>query len=219
MPRKGQKIKHRKIALTKPNGAGRKPADALDGHPLSRYMHSHFNWLLSHGYFPGHRESPAHRSQTVHRLAAERGIVSPTEITLPILERYQRHLFLYRKPDGSPLTLGTQHGCLAPLKTFFRWLAREHHILYNPTSELQLPKRPKRLPRTILSVQNVEAVLNEAEPITTRYDRTCLIWNIQPPIRSNRRCMSLRSRPDPEPGVRRTAVEKRQIRGSLLACL
>jgi len=29
------------------------------------------------------------------------------------------------------MTLGSQFGCLAPLKTFFKWLAKENHILYN----------------------------------------------------------------------------------------
>ena len=48
--------------------------------------------------------------------------------------------------------MGSQHGCLAPLKTFFKSLARENHILYNPASELVLPKQPLRLPRSLLSV-------------------------------------------------------------------
>ena len=35
----------------------------------------------------------------------------------------QRLLFYHRKCDGRPMTLGSQHGCLAPLKTLFKWLA------------------------------------------------------------------------------------------------
>ncbi len=62
------------------------------------------------------------------------------------------------------MTLGSQHGCLAPLKTFFKWLAKENHIPYNPASELTLPQTPKHLPRVILSVEEVEAILREAEP-------------------------------------------------------
>ncbi|MEF9406936.1 site-specific tyrosine recombinase XerC, partial [Ralstonia solanacearum species complex bacterium KE055] len=96
----------------------------------------------------------------------ERGIAQPADVTKIVLERYQRHLFYYRKPNGAPLTLGSQHGALAPLKTWFKWLARENHILYNPASELDLPKLPKHLPRAILSVQEVEAILAEADPDT-----------------------------------------------------
>src|SRR5687767_5196495 len=44
--------------------------------------------------------------------AAERGILQPSEVTKPILQRYQRHLYHYRKSDGLPLSHGTQHGRL-----------------------------------------------------------------------------------------------------------
>ena len=50
------------------------------------------------------------------------------ELTLAILERYQRHLFHYRKPNGEPLTFGSQQTMLVPLKSFFQWAARDRHI-------------------------------------------------------------------------------------------
>ena len=55
---------------------------------------------------------------------------------------------------------------IAPLKSWFRWMARENHLLFNPASELQLPKLPQHLPRAILSIPEVEAILAEAEPST-----------------------------------------------------
>ena len=97
------------------------------------------------------------------RLRRERGLDDPREITKPMLERYQRWLFYYRKDDGSALTVGMQYQYLAPLKTWFRWLSREHHILANPAADLDLPRQPKRLPRSVPSVQEVEAILAEAE--------------------------------------------------------
>lgn len=81
---------------------------------------------------------------------------------------YQRHLFTYRKPNGQPLTIGSQFGCLAPLKTWCKWLVREHHIAFNPASELQLPKLPKRLPRGLLSPADIAAILHESEPSTAQ---------------------------------------------------
>jgi len=95
--------------------------------------------------------------------SVERGVTDPREITKPIVDRYQRHLFYYRKEDGLPLTAGTQLSSLVPLKTFFKWLARENHIIYNPASELQMPKLPQRLPRHIPSMQEVEAILMQAD--------------------------------------------------------
>lgn len=93
----------------------------------------------------------------------ERELHHPHEITKPILERYQRYLYYYRKRDGEPLTFGSQNVMLSPLKTFFKWLTRENHILYNPASELDLPKKPKRLPKTILPVETVEDILRQPD--------------------------------------------------------
>lgn len=110
----------------------------------------------------------------------ERGLDDPRAITKPMLERYQRYLFYYRKPEGTdagaPLTIGMQYQYLAPLKTWFRWLSREHHILANPAADLDLPKQPKRLPRAVPSVQEVAAILAEAAPDTASglRDRTLL---------------------------------------------
>jgi integrase/recombinase XerD len=90
---------------------------------------------------------------------AERGIEQPRDVTKPILERYQRHLFYYRKTDGAPLTPRTQAQRLVPVRGFFRWLARENHILSNPASDLELPRAQRRLPAAVLTAEEAEAVL------------------------------------------------------------
>lgn len=93
----------------------------------------------------------------------ERDLNQPQDITRPILERYKRYLFYYRKPDGQALSTGSQQVMLTPIKTFFKWLCTENMILYNPASELAIPKKPKRLPKTILHAQEIEAVLNNID--------------------------------------------------------
>ena len=91
----------------------------------------------------------------------ERDLQQPQQITKPILERYKRYLFYYRKPDGNPLSIGSQNVLLTPIRSFFKWLTRENHILYNPASEMEVPKKPKRLPRAILHLDDIENVLNQ----------------------------------------------------------
>ncbi|MDQ3039068.1 MAG: tyrosine-type recombinase/integrase, partial [Pseudomonadota bacterium] len=166
MPRRGQRIKTRKPAAIKPAGPRSRHDDPLASHPLTRYMHAHFEWMLTHAYSADTVRARRIALRRFIAWCAERQLDDPRAITAPILERYQRHLFYYRKADGTPLTLGSQHGCLAPLKTWFKWLTREHHIASNPASELQLPKQPKRLPRTLLSAADIDAILHEAEPAT-----------------------------------------------------
>lgn len=107
----------------------------------------------------------------------ERSIRRPDEVTRAMLERYRQHVYTYRrKTDGAPLSHQTQAKRLISVRAFFQWLARQHHLLYNPASELELPKQQQRLPRHILSVAEVEQVLNAcdtSEPLGLR-DRAML---------------------------------------------
>lgn len=168
MPRRGQHLKTRKPAAQKPAGPTQRAIDPLAHHPLMRYVTAHLDWMLVHGYSA---DTARARKIALRRFVAwceACGIDDPRTITLPVLERYQRHLFTYRKPNGQPLTVGSQFGCLAPLRTWFAWLTREHHIASNPASELVLPKLPKRLPRALLSPEDIAAILHEAEPSTAQ---------------------------------------------------
>jgi integrase/recombinase XerD len=89
----------------------------------------------------------------------DRGLAEPIEITRPILEHYQRNLFHYRQKNGNPLTFRSQLARLVPLRVWFRWMARQRHILHNPASELELPRIEHRLPKAVLSVAEIEQVL------------------------------------------------------------
>ncbi len=96
----------------------------------------------------------------------ERSIARPSEVTKPILERYQRHLYFYRKKNGEPLSFRSQHTQLAPVRAFFKWLTRNNFILYNPASELELPRLERRLPKHVLTASEAERVMSGAD-ITT----------------------------------------------------
>jgi integrase/recombinase XerD len=94
---------------------------------------------------------------------AERALLEPTEITRPVLERYQRHLFHYRKRDGEPMTFRSQHVRLVALRCWFRWLTRQNLILHNPASELELPRMGRRLPKHVLTISEAEQVLQQPD--------------------------------------------------------
>lgn len=92
----------------------------------------------------------------------DRSLSRPQEVTVPVLERYRRALYHYRVPaTGRPLSVATQRNRLTAVKVFFRYLARERVILYNPAAELELPRLHKRLPKAILTVDDVEAVCRQ----------------------------------------------------------
>jgi integrase/recombinase XerD len=96
----------------------------------------------------------------------ERGIARPQEVERSILERYQRHLFYYRKADGQPLAIASQHLRLIPVGLWFGWMTKQGVLPMNPASEMELPKLGLRLPKAVLTAKEAEAVL--AMPDDTR---------------------------------------------------
>ena len=105
-----------------------------------------------------------------------RSITRPQEVTKPIIDRYQRHLFHLRKPNGKPLSFSSQIARLVPVRAFFKWLTRQNVLLWNPASEIELPRQEKRLPKHVLTADEAEAVMlvpDVADPIGLR-DRAIL---------------------------------------------
>jgi len=132
-------------------------------HTMTSYMERFLEWSASMNYS---QATIRNRGVGIKRFSAwceERSLVRPQDITPQILERYRRYVFHYRKGNGEPLSFSTQHGLLAPLKAFFKWLSKENYILYNPASEFELPKVPKRLPKHILTIEEIEDMLRHTQ--------------------------------------------------------
>lgn len=106
----------------------------------------------------------------------ERGINRANEVAKPILERYRRHLHHSRDRTGKPFSARNQAARLIPIRGFFKWSTRQNYLLYNPASELELPKMERRLPKATLSPKEAEIILSQ--PMTTEpeglRDRTIL---------------------------------------------
>ncbi|MDQ1925115.1 site-specific tyrosine recombinase XerC [Massilia pseudoviolaceinigra] len=94
----------------------------------------------------------------------ERSVTTPHEVTRAMLERYRQYIFAYRrKADCAPLSRQTQSKRLITVRMFFKWMAKSHHLLFNPASEMELPKQENRLPRHVLTVAEIAQVLNAAD--------------------------------------------------------
>ena len=93
-----------------------------------------------------------------------RSLNRANEITKPILERYRKHLHHTLDRTGKPLTARNQVTRLIPLRSFFKWATRQNYLLYNPASELELPKLGRRLPKATLTAAEADHVL--AQPDT-----------------------------------------------------
>jgi integrase/recombinase XerD len=87
-------------------------------------------------------------------------ITAPTQVTRTSLESYQKYLFNYRKKDGQPLAVASQHSRLAPLKVWFKWLTCRKYISQDPAAELELPRVGYKLPN-VLNRDEAELVLSQ----------------------------------------------------------
>jgi integrase/recombinase XerD len=132
----------------------------IDNNGIALYLKHFLEWSKAMNYSA---DTVKTRETCVRRFiiwCEARGLDKPQDITQPILERYRRYLFNYRKSNGAPLSHSTQHSHLAPIKAFFKWLNKHNYILYNPASEFELPRVPKRLPKNILTIEEINDMLN-----------------------------------------------------------
>ena len=136
------------------------------GNLMPRYLAAFDEWAGVIGQSARTRSLRWHAVSRFIVWADERSITRPQDVTRALIERYQRHLFHYRKRDGQPLSIGAQLNVLTAIKRWCAWLARQHHILYNPAAELELPRAPKALPRTLLSVAQIDALMAGCELAT-----------------------------------------------------
>ena len=130
-----------------------------DPDSLAIYLERFLSALAMRNFSPDTIRDRRHGLSVFVLWCAERGIERPHEVTKPVLERYQRHLYYRRKPDGEPLSFRTQAQRLVPIRAWFKWLARENYILSNPASELELPRPEKRLPALVLTAEEAEAIM------------------------------------------------------------
>jgi integrase/recombinase XerD len=131
----------------------------IEQNGITPYLRRFLEWSAAMNYS---EQTNQKRDASIKRFIVwcdARSLDQPHDITSPILERYRRHLYHYRKPDGSPLSFSTQHSLLAPLRAFFKWLNKQNYILYNPASDFDLPKIPKNLPTNFLSTDEINRLL------------------------------------------------------------
>jgi integrase/recombinase XerD len=118
--------------------------DPSSGNPLHALQGRFLDWTRAVGM--------AEQTANIRRTALQwfilwchdRGVSRAPEITRELLEEYQLHLSRCRKANGAPLAISTQVTRLHPVRSFCRWL-------------------PRRLPRWVPSVQQVERILAQPD--------------------------------------------------------
>ncbi len=131
----------------------------IDPEGFPRRLAQYCEWLLVNHFAEATAETRVKYLGHLVRWLADRGITRPIEVTKAVLERYQAHLYHRRKANGQPLTLTSQRNHLTAFKGLFRWLTRQNLTLYNPASEILLPRLARRLPKHVLTQEEAERIL------------------------------------------------------------
>ncbi len=98
---------------------------------------------------------------------AERDVQRLEQLTPQVLLRYQQYLHAYRQMNGQALLVNSRLAKLVPVRGWLAWLVRNGEITANPASAMELPKSDRMLPRSLLTLADVECVLAVPDTATT----------------------------------------------------
>lgn len=140
--------------------------DPSEGNPLHTLKDRFVDWTVAIGL--------ADQTACIRRAALDgfirwcdsKSITEPSSLTRRALEAYQLHLAFYRKKSGEPLALSTRATRLHPVRAYCKWLAREGLLPDDPSRDLELPRLPRRLPRWVPSVPDVQRILAQPDVAT-----------------------------------------------------
>src|SRR5712671_5943659 len=97
-----------------------RPESASDSTAFDRYIRAYLEQLQARNYA---EQTIAFKKMALKNFAAwtdERGIARLNEVTRPVLQRYQRHLYHAQTRGGRPLSAAGQFNRLMAVKGFFK---------------------------------------------------------------------------------------------------
>ena len=127
--------------------------------PLAMMITAYLAAAHAQGYATSTLASRRLHLQQFSAWCATRGLLAAPELTPAVLERYQAGLAERPHSEGAVLSRATQANKLTAGRMLLAWATRTKRIVVNPAAELALPTLPKRLPRAVLSVAEVERIV------------------------------------------------------------
>src|SRR5436309_15837169 len=101
---------------------------------LGFYARKHLRDLEVKNYSPATVRDRAKTLRYFLTWATERAITKPDEVTVAVLERYQRFMYYANGASGRRLSFKAPAARLMALRVFFRWLVRDREIELSPAA-------------------------------------------------------------------------------------
>lgn len=124
-------------------------------------------WLAATNHSPQTVRNRRSSLERLNRWCTSQQIVTPSALSLDLLEQYRLTLFTARTSRDSPLSWGTQAEYLGAVKSFLVWCASRALATGDAGAGLCLPRRPVQLPGAVLNAREVELVLKQPRRDTT----------------------------------------------------
>lgn len=136
------------------------PGDRSNPKNLVRLALRYLRWMETMNYSAGTIRLRTIQLKFFLAWCTERNLQLPKQVKRRVLERYIKYVAKTKVPGARRrLSTGAQHGRLVAVRCFFKWMARKRIMPHNPASEIDLPQMERRLPKSILTHQQVERVL------------------------------------------------------------
>lgn len=91
----------------------------------------------------------------------EENVFTIENLTRDIMEEYQQDLAFRLTKRGNVLAVRSQSKLLTTAKMFTRYLKENDYILSDPGAKIKLPKEPKRLPKVIMTLEDISRLMNQ----------------------------------------------------------
>ena len=120
-------------------------------------------YMMTSGYADRTIKSYVGYIQEFYRYMVEKSIEKLSEVTPETATQY--HIFLAMdRPGKKKLFLKTQNMKMIAIIMFFRFLVREKHYLYDPTSHIMVKDPPRRRVREVMTEREMVRILNAPDP-------------------------------------------------------
>lgn len=93
------------------------------------------------------------------RFLEEMDVFYLSELSAGVVSEYQQELAFRLTSKGTLLAIRSQGQLLAVAKNFTKYLKDEEYLLSDPGEKIQLPRKPKRLPKVILSTTEMRQLM------------------------------------------------------------
>lgn len=153
-----------KLNLIRYNRGGNRNLENGQAKDLDRMLETYLEYQTLQGGSKRTKEILKSSLGQFQRYLAENNITDIRRVDRLVMDDYTLELLVVvSQKTGKPLSVHTRATRIAQLKDFFLYLLKEGVILKDPAAGLKIPKTPKRIPKDIPTVEEIDKLLRVVE--------------------------------------------------------